>query len=470
MAWTKAVENINQILTSARELLSQTVGFFYAWILLFILTGVGIFLTVYLRVPQVAHVKDIFTSLKGSRNAEGGQVSSFQAFAVGVGTRVGIGNIAGVALALAIGGPGAIFWMWVIALIGMATSFTESVLAQVYKVRQADGSYRGGPAEYIERGLGWKKAGIMFAIFAVISNGLAVPMVQVNTISATLFTNHQVPAWGTMLIMLALLAPVIMGGMRSVTRVSEWLAPFMALAYILITVVVIALFPVEAVNSLVLIVQSAFGFGPVAGGVVGGVFTALVTGVRRGLFSNEAGLGTTPHVAGSANVKHPAEQGWVQALGVFIDTIIVCTATAMLILISGVYAPGMTEEQAGSLAANAVTTTLGSWMALPVSIIIFIFGYTSVYGAYSYGQVALDHLTDNRLLSQGFKVVATVVAALGAVLELRVVWAISDLLLGIGAVINLVAIVLLAKHAKAVMEDWGKQKQAGKEPVYNWQV
>lgn len=459
---------MNEIMKAAEELLKLTVGTLYAWVLLFLLTGVGIFLTFYLRVPQLAHAKDIFTSLKGSRDLAGGQVSSFQAFAVGVGTRVGIGNIAGVALALVIGGPGAIFWMWVVALIGMATSFTESVLAQVYKVRQADGTFRGGPAEYIERGLGWKKLGIIFAVFAVVSNGLAVPMVQINTISATLLANHQIPTWVTMLLMLALLAPVIMGGMRSVTRVSEWLAPFMAIAYILITLVVIAMFPGKALDSVVLIFQSAFGFGPVAGGIVGGVFTAMVTGVRRGLFSNEAGLGTTPHVAGSATVKHPAEQGWVQALGVFIDTIIVCTATALLILISGVYAPGMAEGQAGSLTSVAVTSTLGAWMGLPISLIILIFGYTSAYGAYSYGQVALDHLTGNRLVSAGFKVVATVVAAAGAVMALPVAWAISDLLLGLGAVINLVAIVLLAKQAKAVLEDWWAQKQSGQEPVYTW--
>lgn len=459
---------MNELLKAAEELLKLTVGTLYAWVLLFLLTGVGIFLTFYLRVPQLLHAKDIFTSLKGSRKSDGGNVSSFQAFAVGVGTRVGIGNIAGVALALVIGGPGAIFWMWVVALIGMATSFTESVLAQVYKVRQADGTFRGGPAEYIERGLGWKKLGIIFAVFAVVSNGLAVPMVQINTISATLLANHQIPTWVTMLLMLALLAPVIMGGMRSVTRVSEWLAPFMAIAYILITLVVIAMFPGKALDSVVLIFQSAFGFGPVAGGIVGGVFTAMVTGVRRGLFSNEAGLGTTPHVAGSATVKHPAEQGWVQALGVFIDTMIVCTATALLILISGVYAPGMAEGQAGSLTSVAVTSTLGAWMGLPISLIILIFGYTSAYGAYSYGQVALDHLTGNRLVSAGFKVVATVVAAAGAVVALPVAWAISDLLLGLGAVINLVAIVLLAKQAKAVLEDWRAQKQAGQEPVYTW--
>ncbi|MDO5061394.1 MAG: alanine/glycine:cation symporter family protein [Actinomycetaceae bacterium] len=459
---------MNDLLKAAEELLKLTVGTLYAWVLLFLLTGVGLFLTFYLRVPQLLHAKDIFTSLKGSRDLGGGQVSSFQAFAVGVGTRVGIGNIAGVALALVIGGPGAIFWMWVVALVGMATSFTESVLAQVFKVRQADGSFRGGPAEYIERGLGWKRLGIIFAIFAVISNGLAVPMVQINTISATLLENHQIPAWATMVLMLLLLAPVIMGGMRSVTRVSEWLAPFMAIAYILITLVVIVMFPGKAIDAFVLIIQSAFGFGPVAGGVVGGVFTAMVTGVRRGLFSNEAGLGTTPHVAGTAAVKHPAEQGWVQALGVFIDTIIVCTATALLILISGVYAPGMTEAQAGSLTSVAVTSVLGSWMALPISMIILIFGYTSAYGAYSYGQVALDHLTDNRVISTGFKVAATLVAAAGAVVALPVAWAISDLLLGLGAVINLVALVLLAKHAKAVMDDWRAQKQAGKEPVYTW--
>lgn len=459
---------LENLLKQAQEALTWSVGMLYTWVLLFLLVGVGIFLTFYLRLPQVVHVKDIFTSLSGSRKGAKSSLSSFQAFAVGVGTRVGTGNIVGVALALIVGGPGAIFWMWVVALLGMATSFTESVLAQVYKVKQPNGFFRGGPAEYISRGLGWKKLAVVFAAFAVISNGLAVPMVQVNTISATLSANHGVSPVVSTLLMLALLAPVIMGGMKSVARASEYLAPFMAFAYLLITFAVIATNLPAAGAAITLIFESAFGFGPIAGGIVGGVFAAMVTGARRGLFSNEAGLGTTPHVAGSATVNHPAEQGWVQALGVFIDTIIVCTATAILILTAGVYQPGLDEKAAGSLTSEAITSVLGTWMVYPATAIILIFAYTSAYGAYSYGQVALDHLTGNKVISVGFRAVSTLVATCGALVELPTAWAISDLLLGLGAIINLVAIVLLAPQARQVLLDWKQQKAAGKSPVYVW--
>lgn len=449
------LENWQQAIEGA---IIWSVGMLYSWVLLFLLVGVGIYLTLYLGFPQVVHAKDIFTSLSGSRKKKKNSLSSFQAFAIGVGTRVGTGNIVGVALALIMGGPGAIFWMWVVAFLGMATSFAESVIAQVYKIKQADGSFRGGPAEYISRGLGWKKLAVVFAVTTVIATGIAVPMVQVNTIASTLQANHGVVPWVSAVLLLVLLAPVILGGMRSVARISEYLTPFMAFAYILITIAVICTNLEEAGNTLLLIIQSAFGFGPVAGGVAGGVFTAMVQGARRGLFSNEAGLGTTPHVAGSADVEHPAEQGWVQALGVFIDTIIVCTATAILILTAGVYQPGMAHEAAGALTSQAITDSLGEWMAYPTTIIIVIFAYTSAYGAYSYGQVALGHLTNNRGISLGYRLVSTLVASTGALVALPVAWALSDLLLGLGAIINLVAVVLLAKEARRIMLEWRKYK------------
>lgn len=443
------------------DLLMTSVDFLYSWVLLFLLIGVGLFLTLYLRGLQVTHVRDIFTSLSGSRTSTMQGISSFQAFAVGVGTRIGIGNIGGVALALVVGGPGAIFWMWVVALLGMATSFAESVLAQLFKVSHADGSFRGGPEYYMRAGLGWRIPAVVFAVISIVASGLAVPMVQINTVAKTFEANHGVPLVSTMVFILLLLAPVVLGGVKSVARASEYLAPFMAAFYLLVTAVVIALHPARAWDALVWIVSSAFGFGSVAGGVLGGVFVALVNGARRGLFSNEAGLGTTPHAAGAASVAHPAQQGFVQALGVFIDTILVCTATALLILIAGVYSPGMDPEAAGALTANAVTSTLGSWMALPMSLVIFIFGYTSAYGAYSYGQVALDHLTSSAVMSWVYRVLAVCVAASGAVASLPVAWALSDFLLGLGALVNLAALVALAKWVRLVLCDWDEQRAAG---------
>ncbi len=443
------------------DLLMTSVNFLYSWVLLFLLIGVGIFFTVNLRGIQVSHARDIFTSLSGSRTSAMQGITSFQAFAVGVGTRIGIGNIGGVALALVVGGPGAIFWMWIVALLGMATSFAESVLAQLFKTPHKDGTFRGGPEYYMRDGLGWKVPAAIFAVVSIVASGLAVPMVQINTMAKTFEANHGVSPLSTMIFILMLLAPVILGGIKSVARASEYLAPFMAAFYLLITIAVIALHPLQAWNALVWIVVSAFGFGPLAGGILGGIFVALVNGARRGLFSNEAGLGTTPHAAGAATVAHPAQQGFVQALGVFIDTIVVCTATALLILISGVYQPGMEADAAGALTANAVTSTLGSWMTLPMSLVIFIFGYTSAYGAYSYGQVALDHLTDNRVVSWTFRVVAVFVAAAGAIVSLPVAWALSDFLLGLGALVNLAALVALGKWVRVVLEDWDAQRSKG---------
>ncbi|MDO5034148.1 MAG: alanine/glycine:cation symporter family protein [Actinomycetaceae bacterium] len=449
------------VATALEDALMWSVNMLYSWILVFLLIGVGVALTAYLHVPQIKNAKDIFTSISGSRTEALQGITSFQAFAVGIGTRVGIGNIAGVALALVMGGPGAIFWMWMVALVGMATSFAESVLAQVFKERHPDGVFRGGPEYYMRRGLGWKKTGIVFAVISVFASGLAVPMVQVNTVAATFNANHGIPTISTMIFMFLLLMPVILGGLRSVARASEYLAPFMAAVYILIAVIVVLMNPVAAWDSLVWIFRSAFGLDAAAGGILGGIFVALVNGARRGLFSNEAGLGTTPHAAGSATVAHPAQQGFLQAFGVFIDTIVVCTVTALLILTSGLYEAGMDPDLAGSLTAQAVSTHLGNWMALPMSLIIFVFGYTTAYGAYSYGQSALDHITHNKVISYGFRVVAVIVASLGAILSLPVVWAVSDLLLGLGALINLVALLGLMKVVRVILGDWNKRKETG---------
>lgn len=452
--------SVGQALENA---LMWSVDMLYSWVLVFLLIGVGIGLTVYLGFPQIKNAKDIFTSISGSRTKALQGVTSFQAFAVGIGTRVGIGNIGGVALALIMGGPGAIFWMWIIALIGMATSFVESVLAQVFKEKHWDGAFRGGPAYYMSKGLGWKIPGIIFALIAIVASGLAVPMVQINTVASTFEANHGISPMSTMIFIILLLAPVILGGIKSVARASEYLAPIMASVYILITIIVIVANPVEAWQSLVWIIKSAFGLDPVVGGITGGLFVALVNGARRGLFSNEAGLGTTPHAAGSATVAHPAQQGFIQAFGVFIDTIIVCTATALLILIGGLYEPGMAPDLAGSLTAQSVTAEFGDWMALPMSLIVFIFGYTSAYGAYSYGQSALDHLTRNKYVSFTFRVIAVVVAGLGAIVKLPVAWALSDFLLGLGALINLVALLFLVKWVRVVLKDWNEVHKPGSD-------
>ncbi|MDO5699893.1 MAG: alanine/glycine:cation symporter family protein [Bowdeniella nasicola] len=459
-----ALARLGETLTGA---LMTSVDFVYSWLLVYVLIIVGLGLTFYFGAPQLRNAGELWRSIRGSRGRSGGGITSFQAFAVGVGTRVGIGNIGGVALALIVGGPGAIFWMWVVAILGMATSMAESVLAQLYKVRHPDGSFRGGPAYYISKGLRARPLAVIFALITMVASGMAVPMVQINTVAGTLAVNHGVDRWVTTGVFFLALAPVILGGMRSVARASEFLAPVMALIYVALTLVIVVMNPVAAWNALVLIVASAFGFGQVAGGVAGGVFVALINGARRGLFSNEAGLGTTPHAAGTATVSHPGTQGFVQAFGVGVDTLIVCTATALMILVSGVYEPDLDPSRAASLTAEGVTASLGSWMALPMSIIIAVFAYTSAYGAYSYGQVALDLFRPARWVSLTYRTVVLIVASLGAVTSLVVVWALSDLLLGLGALVNLVAVAILARQVRATLRDYLDQRRSGLEPVFD---
>ncbi|OKL49365.1 alanine/glycine:cation symporter family protein [Boudabousia marimammalium] len=434
----------------------------YGYLLVYVLVAAGLFLTIYLGFPQFKHFPAIIRSLSGSRDGEKHEVSSFQAFAVGVGTRVGIGNIGGVALALILGGPGAIFWMWVVALLGMTTAFCESTLAQLFKVKNRDGSFRGGPSYYMTRGLSARWMGIIFAAITVLASGIAVPMVQVNAVAATLDANHGVPKWGTALIMMLLLAPVIIGGLRSVARAAEYLAPIMAFVYLALTIVVIFMNLPAAGSAIMEIFRGALGLQSGIAGVTGGIFAALLNGARRGLFSNEAGLGTAPNVAGSAAASHPVKQGWVQALGVFIDTILICTATAILILTSApsVFVGGLETNAAGTLTGDALIFHYGSWALPVVSLIIFIFAYTSAFGAYSYGQVALDFLTQNRAVSFVYRVVVILACGWASVQALSLVWAISDVLLGLGALFNLYAVIRLAPWVKALLADWRENPAA----------
>lgn len=446
------------------EALGVITNFLYSWGLVFLLVGVGVGLTAYLGAPQLRHAKAVFTSMKGSRHGAGTGISAFQAFAMGVATRVGIGNIGGVALALIIGGPGAIFWMWVVALIGMATAFAESTLAQIFKTRHADGTFRGGPAYYLAYGAGWKRAGALFAALTVFASGMTVPMVQINTVAATAEAAHGIPAWVSALVVVVLIAPVIIGGVRGVARAAEVLGPILAGIYILITLVVIATCLVSAPERIgaafQAIITHAFGLHAGLGGMAGAIFNALIMGGRRGLFSNEAGLGTAPNAAGAATVAHPVSQGFIQSLGVFVDTIVVCTCTALLILIANPEVP-TDPNLAGSLTASSVAAELGTWTAPLMTFVIFIFGYTSAFGAYSYGQVCLDHLTKNAWVSLIYRVCVTALCGVGAIAELTFVWALSDLMLGIGAIVNLIGLVVLARWVKGALADWTAQRRAG---------
>jgi len=436
----------------------------YAWVLATALLGVGLYLTVRLRGVQVRHLGRMIRTVVGSRRGAGGGISSFQAFAVGLATRVGIGNVAGVAIALALGGPGAVFWMWVVAAVGMATALSEAILAQVFKERWRDRTFRGGPAFYIRRGLGSRGLAALFAALCVLAMTFGVVMVQANTVSGALAGHGLAPGWSAVALM-ALAAPVLLGGVRSVARVAEYLVPLMALAYLLLAVIVLVTNATAVPEALTQIIRGAFGLDEALAGTGGGIIAAILNGVRRGLFSNEAGMGTTPNAAGTATVAHPVQQGLMQSLGVFIDTVVVCTATAVVILLAGpaVYTPGVTPESAGaSLTQDAVAAALGTWTAWPMTVMIFVLAFSSILGAYAYAQVNLDYLGGGRAQRVlGLVTVAT--TGLGAILTLTTVWAVSDVLVGLMTVINLVALVRLAPTVARVLRDYERRSDRGAE-------
>lgn len=307
-------------------------------VLIYLLLGAGIYFTLRTRFIQIRHFNHMFSVLKNSTKSDGAGISSFQALCTSLAARVGTNNLTGVAIALTAGGPGAIFWMWVIAFIGMATSFIESTLAQLYKTKDDNGHYRGGPAYYMEKGLGMRWMGVMFSIFLLIAFGLVFNAVQANSIALASSVAFNIDPMYVGIVLVVLSAMVIFGGIRSIARVAEKIVPFMALAYLLLALWIIGLNIEHMPAILALIFKSAFGLQEVAAGTLGyGISQAMTQGIQRGLFSNEGGMGSAPNVAASATPypPHPASQGYVQMLGAFVDTIVICSATAAIILASG---------------------------------------------------------------------------------------------------------------------------------------
>ena len=456
-------------LTSIENLLNSVDDFFYTYLLTALLILVGIYLTTRTHLVQLRHFGTMVNSLSGSRSGAQGGISSFQAFAVGLAARVGIGNIAGVAQAVVAGGPGALFWMWVVALIGMATSFVESTLAQIFKERGRDFTFRGGPAYYIKNGLGSALWGKIFAAICIISVGVTVVMVQTNSLAQVITaTVPSVSGWMVGVFLVLLTAPVVLGGVRLVARVAEWLAPIMALAYVLMAVVVIILNVARLPEVLLSVFEGAFGLDQALFGTAGGILAALLNGVRRGLFSNEAGLGTVPNAAGTATVAHPVRQGLIQSFGVFVDTILVCTATGLLILLTtDAYRPGDDSLVGAILTQQSVVEHLGAWTTWPMVVLIFVLVFSTVLGCYSYAQVNVNFLGGERRAEQVFGILLTAAAFGGTVLTLPVVWALSDIALGLLGVLNLVVIVRLAPWVIGALRDFESQRARGiTEPTF----
>lgn len=452
------------VLDSLTAALDQVNGRLYTYVLVGLLLAAGLLLSVATRGVQVRHAADMLrTSLSSRAGAEGG-ISSFQAFAIGMATRIGIGNITGVALALVLGGPGAVFWMWVVAAVGMATSFAEATLAQIFKVRWSDGTFRGGPAYYLTHGLRSRRWGVLFAVLLIFAMVIAMPMVQANTISVVLEAGHGVPTWVTGVVLMVLVSLVVFTGVRGVARAAEVLTPLMAIGYVLIAGAIVLTQLASVPGYLADIVAGAFGLRAGLAGVGGGVVAAMLNGAQRGLFTNEAGMGTNPNAAATATVRHPVQQGFIQSLGVFVDSMLICTATAVVILSAGapLYVPGRTgADAAGDLTTQAVSAQLGAWMVWPMSIMIFFFGFSSILGAFAYAQVNADFLRRRPARVHALAAVTVVTTGIGSVLALRTVWVVMDTAMALITIVNLIGLVAMWRWVAGALRDYEAQRRDG---------
>ena len=439
-------------------------------ILVYLLVGVGIYFTVRLGFIQFRHFGHMFSVLRNSRKADSAGISSFQALCTSLAARVGTGNMAGVAVALTAGGPGAIFWMWLIAMLGMATSFAESTLAQLYKTRDNDGNYRGGPAYYMEKGLGMRWMGVLFSIFLIIAFGLVFNAVQANAIASAMNTAFDLERSYVGVGIVIISAFVIFGGIRKIARTAEIIVPIMALAYLLIAMYVMFANIEKLPDVLALIFKSAFGLQEAAAGGLGyAIAQAMINGIKRGLFSNEAGMGSAPNAAASATPypPHPASQGYVQMLGVFMDTIVICSATVSIILMSGEYVPHG-EVTGIELTQRALTAQVGEWGGIFVAVAIFFFAFTSIIANYSYAETNLIFLEHNN--KKGlvlFRIVVLGMVMFGSLATLPTVWALADVSMGLMAIVNLVAIILLSGIVIKLAKDYNRQLDAGKVPTFD---
>ena len=437
--------------------------FIWSYVLVAFLLILGIYFTVKTRFIQVRLFKEMF-KLTVEKNPGNKGVSAFQAFTISAASRVGTGNIAGVALAIAIGGPGAVFWMWVIALIGMSTAFIESTLAQVYKVKDGD-NFRGGPAYYMKKALGWEKLGIIFAILLTVTFGFIFNSVQSNTIAQSFHAIFGIDTVAIGALLVIATGIIIFGGIRRVVHFTQICVPIMALFYVGIALYVVITNIDQVPEMFMLIINSAFGLKEFAGGGLG---VAIMQGARRGLFSNEAGMGSVPNAAATANVSHPAKQGLVQSLGVFFDTIIVCSATAFIILLSGLYL-GENGGNGVVLTQNSLAQQVGEWAQYFVALAILFFAFSSIIGNYYYGETNIEFIKNSSTALLFYRLLVLVMVMFGAVMSMGIVWSLADLFMGAMTIINLVVISILGKVAFQVANDYYRQLKEKKNPIFRAQ-
>ncbi|MCF6409535.1 alanine/glycine:cation symporter family protein [Pseudalkalibacillus salsuginis] len=453
-------------------------GIVWSSALVYLILGVGLFYSIATRFFQFRHFKDMIRlTFKGDSSAAG--VSSFQALSMSVGSRAGIGNIAGVATAITFGGPGAIFWMWVMAFLSASTSFIETTLAQVYKSKQ-DGEYRGGAPYYIGKGLNVEWYGILFAFITMISMTILVPGIQVNTIALSMESAFGFNPMVTGAVLVVLLGAIIFGGVKRIATTAQIIVPFMAIGYFIVCALVLLTNISQLPNILALIFSSAFSMDATFGGLIG---SALAWGVQRGAFSNAAGFGSETFESGAAEVSHPAKQGLVQALSVYIDTLIICSATGFMILLTGMYnvvSPNggtiinnIGDAEPGSINAQLAIESVWPGFGAPfVAIAILFFAFTSII-TYSYkAETSLAYINRNRKVKLTWplnllKIGLLVFVFYSSTNSATIAWEMGDLGFGIMTWLNIAAILLLTKPALKVLKDYEMQKKEGKDPVFN---
>ncbi len=458
---------MNELITSVNDAV-------WGYVLIIALVGCGLWFTWRTHFVQFRMIGEMLRVLTDSAvdtveehvremGPKQRRISSFQAFAVSVATRVGTGNLAGVASAIAIGGPGAVFWMWMIALVGSATAFVESTLAQLFKQKHKD-SFIGGPAYYIQQGLHKRWMAVTFAVLITCQFGLSNNSIQANTICGAMQEAFGwSPAWvGLVLAALGLI--IVFGGIQRIAMVCGVLVPLMALGYLLLAIVIVVMNIELVPHVFKVIVFDAFGIEQVAGGGIG---TTIMYGVKRGLFSNEAGEGSAPNVAATASTTHPVKQGLIQALGVFTDTLLVCSCTAFIILISGLYS--VPELNGIALTQSALQSEVGAAGPVFVAIAIFLFAFSSIIGNYYYGEANIRFITPNTTIMTVYRICsAGVMVIFGAIASFELVWNIVDFFMAFLTACNLIAIVLLGRYAFRLLDDYRSQKRQGiKEPIFH---
>lgn len=447
----------------------------WSMVLVVLCLGVGLYLSLRLKFPQIRLVKEMVKLLTSKEESESG-ITPFQAFATTVGARVGMGNIAGVASAIFYGGPGSVFWMWMIAVIGAASAFVESALAQAYKVKSPDGEFTGGPAYYIEKGLKCKPYAVVFAVVAFLGPGFLMPGVQINslvTVFEEAFSVNKILVGAICCIVLGI---VVYGSIKRIAHIAEMLAPAMCAVYILAALIIVALNITKLPGILLMIVQSAFGVHAVLGGILG---SAVSWGVKRGIYSNEAGMGCGAIVSAAAECSHPVKQGLIQSFSIYVDTLFIGTSTALIVLLTGTFdvidgAGNLLISQTDGIEAgikwtqHALMSTFGTWSGKVLAIIIVLFVFTSMTGYCYQAESNIRYLTGNSKKAIAIaRAVFLVASFLGAIVNADAVWAMGDIGYGLMAWANIIAIALLSPKGVALLKDYEKQKKEGKDPAFD---